>query len=67
MRGNDDKSSDYEKICWAISELENREKFENKVDVRRNVNTSLQDRLVKLIGKKPLFICQLDSIESRVL
>ena len=61
------KSSEYDKICWAITELENRENLKNRVDVRQKVNASLQDRLVKLIGEKPVFNCKLNDIESKVL
>ena len=61
------KSSDYDKLCWAISELECREKSGNHVDVRQNVNVQLKSRLVKLIGEKPLFSCELEGIASSVL
>ena len=61
------KSSDYEKLIWAISELEKRELFQNRCDIRKNVNSSLQTRLVKLIGDKPLFDCKLDGVDSKVL
>ena len=64
---NDKSSADYEILCWAISELEAREKLENQVDVRQNVNLSLQNRLVKLIGKKPLFDCRLNNVASCAL
>ena len=61
------KSSDAEKLQWAISELEKRVKVDSVCDIRKPVSSGLQRRLVRLIGAKPLFKCLLDGIESRVL
>ena len=61
------KSSDYEKLCWAIKELEMREERENTVDVRKVVNAALQRRLVKLIGSKPIFKCVMNEVDSSAL
>ena len=61
------KSSEYEKLCWAISELEKSKKLKNSVNVSQNVNLQLQHRLIKLIGEKPLFNCEWNDVESRVL
>ena len=61
------KSSDYEKLCWAISELEKKEKLQNRCDIRKNVDGGLRTRIVKLIGDKPLFDCKLDGVDSKVL
>ena len=62
-----DKSSDSQReiLCWAISELE--KKLKENVDIRQKPNAPLQNRLIKLIGEKPLFHCSLGGIDSRVL
>jgi hypothetical protein len=67
MAGFNSNASDYEKLQWAICELEKRVPSEKCCDIRRPVNAGLQKKLVKLIGAKPLFKCQLDGVESRVL
>ena len=64
------KTSDdekWERLTWAISELERREKLKNRVDIRQNPNRPLQNKLVKLIGEKPLFTCKLGGVDSEVL
>ena len=61
------KKSEFDILCWAISELERREKAKKCVDVRQRDNIPLQDRLVKLIGRKPLFQCELDDVSLQVL
>ena len=69
MTGFNEKSSDFEKIQWAIAELTKIEKKKNEhlCDIKKNVNAGLQNRLVKLIGSKPLLQCFLDGVESQVL
>ena len=63
-----EKASDLEKLQWAIAELEKLEKVSVKsCDIRKPVNLRLQNRLVKLIGRKPLFKCLLDGLETKVL
>ena len=61
-----ENASDYEKLQWAISELEKRVSIKS-CDIRRSVNGILSNRLVKLIGKKPLFKCLLDGTTTKVL
>ena len=56
------KSSDAEKLQWAISELEKRVKVDSVCDIRKPVSSGLQRRLVRLIGAKPLFKCLLDRV-----
>ena len=65
--GFDDKSSDFEKLQWAIAELTRREKVVHVCDIRKDVNTNLQNRLVKLIGTKPMFDISLEGVESKAL
>ena len=67
MTGFNDKSSDFEKLQWAIAELSKREETAYLCDIRKSVNTSMQNKLVKLIGSKPIFKCSLDGVESDVL
>ena len=62
-----DKTSDREMLCWAISELERMEKEKNRVNVSCTPNLPLQNRLIKLIGRKPLFNCKLNDVSSKVL
>ena len=63
-----EKASDFEKLKWAIAELEKLEKVNIKTcDIRKPINVRLQNRLVKLIGTKPLFKCLLSGIEAKVL
>ena len=66
---SNDKTSDrqWQVLQWAISELEKREKLKNRVDIRQNPNKPLQDKIVKLIGEKPLFDCKLSGVDSQVL
>ena len=54
-------------LTWAISELERIEKAKKHVEVSQTPNLPLQNRLVKLIGKKPLFNCSLGGVSSTVL
>ena len=61
------KSSEYEKVQWAIKELEAMERRKNTCDIRQNVNERLRGRLVKLIGEKPLFDVVLQNVQSKVL
>ena len=60
------ESSEYEKLLWAISELEKRNKVKI-CNIRKSVNSGLQNRIVKLIGSKPLFLCKLDGEDWKVL
>ena len=60
-------ASDFEKLCWAISELEKKHVNLNMCDIRKPVNANLQNRLVKLIGSKPIVMCELEGVESNVL
>ena len=61
------KSSDYDKLIWAISELEERERREKTVNVRKDVNERLSGRLVRLIGEKPLLDVKLNNVDKKVL
>ena len=63
----DKNASNFEKLCWAISELEKKQVNVNMCDIRKPVNAKLQNRLVKLIGTKPIVKCELESKESNVL
>ena len=64
--GNDEASNNMLDAC--IAQLEYLEKESRKlVEVRRKDNLSTQNRLVKLIGNKPLFDCLLDNVSARVL
>ena len=69
MTGFSENASDFEKLNWAINELERREKVEVKkiVDIRRPVNAGLTNRLAKLIGSKPIVSCELNEKTSEVL
>ena len=69
MTGIDEKSSDFEKIQWAIAELTKIEKCKNEhlCDIKKVVNNGLRSRLAKLIGTKPLLLCFLNGVESQVL
>jgi len=51
----------------ALSVLEGMEKSKNRIDIRQLGNGKICERLVKLVGKKPVFDCLLDNIPSRVL
>ena len=61
------EASDYELVCAYIAELEKQQEVSQCVDVRKTDNVPLQNRLVKLIGRKPLFDCKLSGVESQVL
>ena len=61
------KASDDELIQVCITELEKRLNEKKLFDVRCKDNVPLQNRLVKLIGRKPLFDCLLDGVETQVL
>ena len=67
VAGFDHKASDFEKIQWAISELEKRVSVNKVCDIRKPVNVGLQNRLVKLIGSKPLINCKINDMDSEVL
>ena len=62
-----ENASDFEKIQWAISELEKKVKVGSICDVRKPVNTGLQNRLVRLIGNKPIISCGLEGKKNDVL
>ena len=61
------EASEYELLSACIAELQSRLDAGKVKDVRRKDNVPLQNRLVKLIGNKPLFDCKLDGIDTRVL
>ena len=61
------EASEEEMIQACIAELERRQKEGKLVDVRRKDNMALQNRLVKLIGRKPLFSCQLEGVMEKFL
>ena len=61
------KASEYEILCQCIAELEAREKEKKKVEVRRMDNIPVQNRLVKLIGSKPIFDCHIGEAAAQVL
>ena len=63
--GFNSDASNYQKLMWAISELE--KVHVNKCDIRKPVNMNIQNRLVKLIGTKPIVCCQLEGKDTRVL
>ena len=65
--GFDEKASDFEKIQWAIAELEKRVNVNKVCDIRKSASKGLQNRLAKLIGSKPLVKCGLGGKESEVL
>ena len=51
----------------AIAELEARAARKSVASVRCQDNVPIQDRLVKLIGDKPIFGCKLNGVSSNVL
>ena len=59
--------SDFEKLCWAINELEKKHVNVKMCDIRKPVNANMQNRLVKLIGSKPIVKCGLEGVDSDVL
>ena len=54
-------------MCQCIGELEAREASKKKVEVRRKDDIPLQNRLVKLIGSKPLVDCRIGNLDTEVL
>ena len=62
-----DKASEIELLQACIAHLEKIQKDKKYVDVRRKDNIPTQNRLVKLIGSKPLFNCLLNGVETQVL
>ena len=60
-------STECEVLGQGIAELEAREQIDRQVDVRRKDNIPLQNRLVKLIGSKPIIDCKIGSEMSKAL
>ena len=60
-------ASDIDMVNACIAELERQQKASKKIDLRIQDTLPLQNQLVKLIGSKPLFDCQLGGCDSRVL
>ena len=60
-------STEYEVLGQGIAELEAREQIDRQVDVRRKDNIPLQNRLVKLIGSKPIIDCKIGCKMSKAL
>ena len=61
-------STEYEILQQCIMELEAREKAKKGVkEVCRMDNIPIQNRLVKLIGHKPLLDCKIGSCDSKGL
>ena len=64
------EASEHDLVNACIAELQDRQKANKQCliyDVRRNDNVPLQNRLVKVIGDKPLFDCLLGGVDTRVL
>ena len=61
----DSTASNYDKLMWAISELEKRDV--NICDIRKPADAKIQNKLVKLIGTKPIIKCGLDGRDATVL
>ena len=61
------EASQQDLLQACIAELEAQQKSGKVIDCRRKDNIPLQNRLVKLIGNKPLFDCLLDGVQARVL
>ena len=61
------QASEYDLLRGAIAQLEAQLKATKQVDVRRIDNVPLRNRLVKLIGKKPVFECCLNGVQTGVL
>ena len=59
--------TEFEILSQCITELENREKAKKQTDVRRIDNIPIQNRLVKLVGDKPLIDCKIGGVGSQVL
>ena len=49
----------------CVAELEKQPKASRRIDIRIQDTLPLQNCLVKLIGSKPLFHCQLDRVDAR--
>ena len=62
-----ERNSERDILCWAISELQKQKGATEIYNVRQRDNVRLQDRLVKLIGRKPLFECLIGGVKSTVL
>ena len=45
-------ASDFEKLSWACDELQRRINANKVCEIRKQDNTGLQNRLIKLIGTK---------------
>ena len=58
------KASEQEILQVCIAELEAQEKLKKKIDCARKDNIVLRNRLVKLIGNKPLFECVLGGVSG---
>ena len=58
---------DFEKIQWVISKLEKKVRVDSICDIRKPVNTGLQNRLVRLVGNKPIISCELGGKKNDVL
>ena len=63
----DDKASEYEILMQCIAELEARKKAKVEAEVRRKDNIPVQNRLVKLVGSKPLIDCEIGGVKAQVL
>ena len=63
----DKDASDFEKLNWAYDELKRRINVNKVCDIRKQENTGLQNRLVKLIGTKPVISCTLGEKKEDVL
>ena len=61
------KALDFDILQAAIAELEARAVSKPIADVRKQDNVPIQNRLVKLIGSKPIFQCKLSGVDSDVL
>ena len=62
---DESKASEILSVC--IAELEARRKAQVEADVRPKDNIPLQNKLVKLVGSKPLFDCKVDKVDTQVL
>ena len=67
VAGLSEDASDFEKVQWAISELEKRVRVNSICDIRKPVNTGLQNHIIKLIGTKPIVSCELEGKKSDAL
>ena len=59
-----DKASEQEILQVCIAELEAQKKLKKKIDCALKDNVVLRNRLVKLIGNKPLFECVLGGVSG---